>query len=238
MHTNPLWRCLCPGLALFCVLVVAPGITFATTPDAAAESALLLAPNATTAANTAPNVIPGLAADLGTELGTELARDEAAARHAVLQATWPADIARLAGAYLRHHGQYGWAAQAAVLQQRALLAAALLRRNDVPLFRPAFVELAVGDGGALADVRLAALGDAAAACRQADRAVLPLAAAANPHRRIAWLHYAAALGSEQAAYALALHYRVSAQPLLAAQFEARAAALGHAMPVALGHARK
>ena len=125
-----------------------------------------------------------------------------------------------------------------MLQQRALLVAALLRRSDVPLFRAAFVEVAAGDDGTLADVRLAALGDAAAACRQPDRAALPLAAAAKPHRRAGWLRYAAAPDSAQAAYALVLRYRVAEQPVLAAEFEARAAALGHVMPVALGHARK
>ena len=223
-------------MVLSCAWLMASGVAFAAAPDGQAEAALLLARHsaAATAADTVPASRPGSALDPGLDQ----AGDEASMRHAVLQATWPADIASLAGAYLRHHSQHDWAIQATVLQQRALWAAALLRRNDVPLFRAAFVEVAAGDDGALADVRLAALGDAAAACRQADRAALPLAAVAKPHRRTGWLRYAAALGSAQAAYALVLHYRAAEQPLLAAQFEARAVDLGHVMPVALGHARK
>lgn len=59
------------------------------------------------------------------------------------------------------------------------------------------------------------------------------------HRRaLGWLQYAAALGSEDAAYALALHYRRDAQPLLAARYESRAAELGLQPPPALDHLRK
>ena len=243
MSTRPLWHPIghraCAGLVTFCLLGLlglAPWVAHAAPSDALAEASVLLARNIAVQPSAD---LTGLAADLDASLPG----DELGLLQALLQATWPADIVRLADGYLRRHGQHAWAIEAASLKQRALVAATLLRRNDVPLFRAAFVDAAVSDDGALADaaladVRLAALGDATAAWRQADRAALQPGAAANPHRRVGWLHYAAALGSAQAAYALSLHYRAAAQPLLAAQLEARAAALGHVLPKALDHARK
>ena len=227
MATTSLRRVRSPCLVLCCVLATLPNGAAAAPIDGAAEPAMLLARNAI---STVPAGLPGL--------DTQLQGDEVVLRHALLQATWPADIARLADDYLRLHGQQAWATEAALLLRRASLSAALLRRNDVPLFRAAFAAPAAGDDGASADLRQAALGDAAAAWRQAGRSATLAAAAGNLHRQIGWLHYAAALGSEQAAYALALHYRRTAQPLLAAQFETRAAALGHVMPTALAHTRK
>lgn len=227
MTTTSLRRVRSPCLVLCCVLATTPNGAAAAPLDGAGEPAVLLARNTS---STAPAGLPGL--------DTKLPGDEVALRHALLNATWPADIARLADDYLRLHGQQAWATEAALLLRRASLSAALLRRNDVPLFRAAFAAPAAGDDGASADLRQAALGDAAAAWRQAGRSATLAAAAGNLHRQIGWLHYAAALGSEQAAYALALHYRRTAQPLLAAQFETRAAALGHVMPTALAHTRK
>jgi hypothetical protein len=46
------------------------------------------------------------------------------------------------------------------------------------------------------------------------------------------------LGDEKANYELALHYRREAQPVLAAQYEARAVELGFTPPRALDHVRK
>jgi len=160
---------------------------------------------------------------------------EPALREALQQALWPADIVRLAADYLRLYPQQAAAAEVAALHQRAQRSAQLLRRSDVQLFRAAFAPPA--EGAALADdLRRAALGDAAAALRQAQRA-LP-ADAGNRRRQVGWLQYAASLGSEQAAYALALHYRRESQPLLAAQYEARAVDLGFVPPPALDHQRK
>jgi hypothetical protein len=47
-----------------------------------------------------------------------------------------------------------------------------------------------------------------------------------------------ALGNGIASYELALHYRAYAQPLLAAQFEARARELGYVPPPTLDNVRK
>ena len=81
-------------------------------------------------------------------------------------------------------------------------------------------------------LRLAALGDPAASrsgCRRG------MAAAA---RHVGWLQFAARLGSDEAACALALHYRRDAQPLRAARREARAIELGFQPPPALDHRRR
>jgi hypothetical protein len=52
------------------------------------------------------------------------------------------------------------------------------------------------------------------------------------------MQYAAALGNGIASYELALHYRRVEQPLLAAQFEARARELGYTPPPSLDNSRK
>ena len=159
---------------------------------------------------------------------------EPALRQAVQQALWPADIVRLADAYLGRFAAQAWAAEARALREQAQPAAQLLRRPDVHLFRSAFVEGSTSDRAAV-DVRLAALGDPAAALRLAQPSPqVP----AGSKRQLGWLQFAAALGSDQAAYALALHYRRESQPLLAAQHEALALALGHVPLLSLDHVRK
>lgn len=159
---------------------------------------------------------------------------EPALRQAVLQALWPADIVRLADAYLGRFAAQDWCADARLLREQARQTALLLRRPDVQLFRSAFAVAPAGDLAA-SDLRLAALGDPAAALRLAQ----PTAQLeAGSKRQLGWLQFAAALGSEQAAYALALHYRRVSQPLLAAQHEAQALALGLVPPLSLDHVRK
>ena len=159
---------------------------------------------------------------------------EPALRQAVLQALWPADIVRLADAYLGRFAAQDWCADARRLREQARQTALLLRRPDVQLFRSAFAGASAGDLAA-SDLRLAALGDPAAALRLAQ----PTAQLeAGSKRQLGWLQFAAALGSEQAAYALALHYRRLSQPLLAAQHEAQALALGLVPPLSLDHVRK
>jgi len=155
-------------------------------------------------------------------------------RAALQQALWPADIVRLASDYLRLYPQQAATADAERLRQRAQATAGVLRRTDVQLFRGAFAAPG-GEEAVVDDLRQAALGDTAAALRQAQR----LRASDDGRRRqIGWLQYATALGSHQAAYALALHYRRESQPLLAAQYEAQAAALGFVPPPSLDHLRK
>lgn len=159
---------------------------------------------------------------------------EPALRAALQQALWPADIARLATAYLQRYPDGLGAADARPWQQQAQRSADLLQRPEVQLFRAAFAVPAGGQPAA-GLLRQAALGDAAAALQVSQQ--LP-ADGVGQRRALGWLQYAAALGSEQAAYTLALHYRRDAQPLLAARYESRALALGYQPPPGLDHLRK
>ena len=159
---------------------------------------------------------------------------ESTLRLAAQQALWPADIVRLSADYLRLYPQQPWAADADRIHQRARWTAGLLQQADVQLYRSAFDARGVG-AEHTDELRLAALGDPAATWRIAQR--LP-ARDGSLRRHVGWLQYAASLGSDEAAYALALHYRRDAQPLLAARYEARAIALGFQPPPALDHRRR
>ena len=216
---------LSPGLAVLAALaLVAPGLASAQGPPPALPDGA--SPRHTTwlARFDAPPAAQPAA----------LPPDEPTLRQGVQQALWPADIVRLADAYLGRFAAQPWAAEARALRQQAEPAAHLLLRPEVQLFRSAFVA-APADDPAAVDLRLAALGDRAAALRLAQPSPQMQA---GSKRQLGWLQFAAALGSEQAAYALALHYRRAAQPLLAAQHEAQALALGHVPPVSLDHTRK
>lgn len=157
---------------------------------------------------------------------------ESAMRQAWQAALWPADIARLAAAYVERFPQQTWANEAEAQQARARRTAQLLRQPTVALFKRAFAgpEAVKHDAGLL---RQAALGDAAAALTLAQQA----AQLGDARQSTGWLQLASELGSERAAYALALHYRRSAQPWLASQYEARALAMGYEPPTALNHQR-
>ena len=157
---------------------------------------------------------------------------ESAMRQAWQAALWPADIARLAAAYVERFPQQTWANEAEAQQARARRTAELLRQPTVELFKRAFAgsEAVTHDAGLL---RQAALGDAAAALTLAQQA----AQLGDARQSTGWLQLASELGSERAAYALALHYRRSAQPWLASQYEARARAMGYEPPTALNHQR-
>lgn len=159
---------------------------------------------------------------------------ESTLRLAAQQALWPADIVRLSADYLRLYPQQPWAADADRIHQRARWTAGLLQQADVQLYRSAFDARGVG-AEHTDELRLAALGDPAATWRIAQR--LP-ARDGSLRRHVGWLQFAAGLGSDEAAYALALHYRRDAQPLLAARYEARAIALGFQPPAALDHRRR
>ena len=159
---------------------------------------------------------------------------EPALRLALLRTFWPADIVQRSDDYLRLFPTHAGAAEVSTQHRLASETARLLRRNDVALFRTAFVVLSADDP-AVDDLRRAALGDAEAAFKLAQQPQLQDAAS---RRRVGWLQYAALLGNDRAAYALSLHYRRESQPLMAAQFEARALALGYQPPAALDNARK
>ena len=123
-------------------------------------------------------------------------------------------------------------------------AAPILRRTDVRLYRSAFQPGAAAERGA--DIAKAGRGDKDAAARL-GRAHSPYGGStayggepvkADVGRFEGWLQYAAALGNGIASYDLALHYRRADQPLLAAQFEARARDLGYTPPPSLDNTRK
>lgn len=159
---------------------------------------------------------------------------EPALRQALKEATWPQDMVRLADAYLALHAQQPWAGDAAEIRHRAEVTARLLRRDDVQLFRSAF-ERARARGELQDDLRLAALGDAGAAYRLARQAD---GSGGSASAQVGWLQLASELGSDQAAYALALHFRRQQQPLIASLYETRAQELGYQTLPSLDHSRK
>lgn len=154
---------------------------------------------------------------------------------AVEGAIWPPDIAQRADGYLQRHPAGRRATAALVAREGAKEAAQVLRRNDVRLYRTAF-NLADDTAPDLrADLHKSARGDKDAAARVARRH-----GDSGPQqgRYEGWLQYAAGLGNGIAAYELALHYRRTAQPLLASQYESRARELGYTPPPTLDHYRK
>lgn len=160
--------------------------------------------------------------------------DEAALRERLAQTLWPADIVRAADGYLRRFPQGPAAAAATADRERAARTAALLARKELRLFRSAF-EAPAGDEAARAELRRAALGDAAAAVRLARA---QRAGAGGEQRYVGWLQLAAGLGDAPASYELALHFRRTDQPILADQYEGRALELGYKPAPALDHSRK
>ncbi len=161
-------------------------------------------------------------------------RDEAADWSQLEAAFWPGDVARLAGDFLTNHDKSRLAGSAQVAREGAKEAAVILRRNDIKLFRSAFQP----DSTTAADELLkAGRGDKDAASRL-GRAHGRDGKLFDIGRYEGWMQYAAALGNGIASYELALHYRRVEQPLLAAQFEARARELGYTPPPSLDNSRK
>lgn len=156
-------------------------------------------------------------------------RDEAADFAALEAACWPADVAKLADEFLKHHAGSRLAASAQVAREGAREAMQILRRNDVRLFKSAFQP---NEQAPLGELAKAGRGDKDAAARIARRHERGSA------RYEGWLQYAAALGNGIASYELALHYRRVEQPLLAAQYESRARELGYTPPPSLDNSRK
>jgi hypothetical protein len=160
--------------------------------------------------------------------------DEAADFQRLEAALWPADVARLANDFLASHAGSRLAGSAQVAREGAREAASILRRNDVRLFRSAFQP---DEAASAADLAKAARGDKDAAARLA-RAYSRDGPRFDNGRFEGWLQFAAALGNGIASYDLALHYRRTGQPQLAAQFEARARELGYTPPASLDNSRK
>lgn len=150
---------------------------------------------------------------------------------------WPQEVSQLADGYLQRHPQGRRATAALAAREGAREASQVLKRADVRLYRTAF-NVAEGMPGELrADIHKSARGDKDAAARVA-RSYRDANTPSAPGRYEGWLQYAAGLGNGIAAYELALHYRRSAQPLLASQFESRARELGYTPPPTLDHYRK
>jgi len=157
--------------------------------------------------------------------------DEAMLRDAVTHACWPGDIVRAADRYLVAFPSGDAVAEVRSDRQRAAQTSRLVSRNDLRLYRSAFVP-PTGDDDAARLLRRAALGDRDAAVQLAQ------ASRANDTRYVGWLQYASLLGDERASYELALHFRRTDQPLLAAQYETIAVALGYKPAPSLDNVRK
>ncbi len=169
--------------------------------------------------------------------------EEESVAWARLQAlVWPADVAREAQAYLARHPDSPLAGSAQVARDGAREAAAILRRNDVQLFRSAFQRTPDLAPEVADDLLKAGRGDKDAAARMGQRLAPPPGAARamrpSQGRYEGWMQYAAGLGNGIASYRLALFYRETDQPQLASQYEALARSLGYTPPPSLDNQRK
>jgi Caspase domain len=174
----------------------------------------------------APRPPVAIAAEAPARFAT---RDEEVDFERLEAALWPPEVARLADEFLEHHPNSRLVSSAQVAREGAREAMQILKRNDVRLFRSAFQP---GPTAPAAELAKAGRGDKDAAAR------LARAQGRDGSRYEGWLQYAAALGNGIASYELALHYRRVEQPLLAAQYEARARALGYTPPPSLDNSRK
>ncbi|HEX4916628.1 MAG TPA: caspase family protein [Limnobacter sp.] len=148
--------------------------------------------------------------------------------------SWPVDLLSQTKAFLLRHPDSALRESVLLLRDGASQALAVLRSNQVNLYKTSFVAPAAQGQD---DLLRAARGDKDAAARIA-RQHKALGTSQGLLRYEGWLQYAAALGNGIASYDLALYYRETAQPLLAAQAEAKALALGYSPPRGLDHARK
>lgn len=160
------------------------------------------------------------------------APDEAQALAALQAALWPAEVLRLARAFLERHPASSARTAVRVAAEGAAEAAGLLRRSGINLY-PRDVQPRPELGPAFEDdMRRALRGDGTAAARVGARL---LAADPTAHGRsyTGWMELAAALGNGIAAYDLARHYRDRDQPAAAGTWEARARELGYVIPPGL-----
>lgn len=152
---------------------------------------------------------------------------------------WPVSLAKQSKQFLQRFPDSVVGPQVKLTQQGAQTALEVLRRNEVRLFKTSFTlpDRLKADRDAWQDLCRAGRGDKDAAARiarmhRADGGELG-------HLRFeGWMQYASALGNGIASYELALHYRGTGQPVLAAQAESTALNLGYLPPRSLGHERK
>jgi hypothetical protein len=177
----------------------------------------------------------------GAVVQPRMSPQEETAWQSIQSTQWPVDLLRLCQAFLESYPNSIQARSVNVYQAGAQQALQVLRSKEVKLFKTSFVlperlpsEMKADSS---ADLIRAARGDKDAAARIA-RLHRELDAVQGELRYVGWLQYAGGLGNGIASYELALYYREAAQPLLAAQAEAKARQLGYSPPRALGHARK
>ncbi|RZS39741.1 caspase domain-containing protein [Limnobacter thiooxidans] len=170
---------------------------------------------------------------------------EQAAWETIQNTDWPVDLLRLCNAFLATYPDSAQAQTVGLLLAGAKEALRILRSKEVKLFKTSFVippPVSQASSEQLphsqrTELMRAARGDKDAAARIA-RLHRALETEQGLLRYVGWLQYASGLGNGIASYELALYYREAAQPLLAAQAEARARQLGYSPPRALGHERK
>lgn len=161
--------------------------------------------------------------------------NEATLRVAVDQALWPGDIVQAAEHYLHVYPDGPRVGEVRSLREQALRAWRIVRGNEVQLYRSSFTPREGGE--TLRDMHRAALGDAQAAIRLAH-ASRDAGDGQHTQRYVGWLQYAAQLGDKLASYELALHFRRTDQPILAARYEAVAIAQGYEPAPSLDNTRK
>ena len=182
--------------------------------------------------------VPPVAPAGGPTGGAQVSgRDEAAAWKELEASLWPADIVKLAEAYLQSFPPAACRRRAGGARGRRRRRQGAAQQRGQPL--PQRLPAADPEARWLAEWRKAARGDKDAAARIA-RAHLRGDGdiAADPNRYEGWLQYAAALGNGIACYELAVYYRRQGQPTPAAQYETRARELGYTPPTSLDNQRK
>ena len=167
--------------------------------------------------------------------------DESVAWARLEKLIWPADVAREAARYLADYPDSQLAGSASVARDGALEAAAILRRNEVRLYRSAFQLLPELPAEVAADIVKAGRGDKDAAARLGQRNSPELGLMGGgvdkQGRYEGWMQYAAALGNGIASYRLALYYRRTGQAQEASEFEALARRLGYTPPRSMDNKR-
>lgn len=201
------------------------------------EAVRALAQDSFIAKNVRKNVTLARPAKADAAPVPERAPDDLEEWAVVDKSVWPQEVTQLADSYLQRHPKGRRATAALAAREGAKEASQVLRRNDVRLYRTAFNAAADAPEELQADIHKSARGDKDAAARVARR-YREGGAPGAAGRYEGWLQYASGLGNGIAAYELALHYRRSAQPLLASQFESRARELGYTPPPTLDHYRK
>ena len=155
---------------------------------------------------------------------------------------WPADVAREAASYLKEYPDSQLAGSAQVARDGAREAAAILRRNDVRLYRSAFDLLPDLPAEVATDIVKAGRGDKDAAARLGQRNHPETGTLGRGVDKLGryegWMQYAAALGNGIASYRLALYYRRTGQIQEASEYEALARSLGYTPPPSMDNRRK